>query len=74
MERHLGYHICAIPVGGIEPAFGHHPLRGEVNHKLGLHPIDQVQQRVEMTVEIDDLKAEIFRSGQGYASTSCDQR
>ena len=41
VQGHLGHHIGAIPLGGIEPAFGHHALGGEVHHKLGLHPIDQ---------------------------------
>ena len=32
VQGHLGYHIGAVPVSGIEPAFGHHALGGEVHH------------------------------------------
>ena len=62
------HHIGLVPVGGIEPAFSHHSLGSEVHHKLGLYAINQLQQRVQLAVEINGLKAEILRSCQCCAT------
>ena len=60
VQGHLGHHIGAVPVRGIEPAFGHHALGREVDHQLGLHPINQLQQRVQLAVEVNSLKVKIL--------------
>ena len=44
VQSHLGDYVGAVPVGGVEPAFGDHSLGGEIHYQLWLNAIDQVQQ------------------------------
>ena len=67
VQSHLGDHVGAVPMGGVEPAFGHHALGGEIHHQLRLNAIDQFQQIIQLAVEINRLKLEVLRCGEGWA-------
>ena len=67
VKSHLAHHIGLIPVGGIQPALGHHPLGGEVHHVAGLHPINQLQKLSQLAVEIDGVEVEVLRGGEWLA-------
>jgi hypothetical protein len=49
----------------VQPAFGHHPLGGEVDDDGRLHLIDQSGQLAQLGVEINGLKSEIVSRGHG---------
>ena len=48
----------------VEPTLSDHALSRKIHNHSGLHPIDQLQQLCELTVEVKRLKVEIVLRGQ----------
>lgn len=53
VQGDLRHHVGAVPVGGIQPAFGHHALGGEVDDVGRTLGVNQGEQLVELTIEVD---------------------
>ena len=60
MQRHLGHHISLIPVSGIEPTFGNHPLCGKVNNYTRMYSINEINESGELGVEINSLEGKNY--------------
>ena len=59
MQPHIRDHIRLIPLVGMEPAFGHHALRGEIDHVIRLEIADGGGEFVGVLVQIELLELEL---------------